>query len=526
MTNYNPKDRDISKMFNPDIIRMGTVWLNSFALGINPGDAPKQLYYYTQAATFVPFPANDEKGNPIIYGAPVLDAYGNVINYTGVEVPDQLFNQSNAVLMSSYGLAIGGAIAPADAVDGMSTYGSTSPRIKGLIGSLSAYQPSLDATSARYTKQVVQIDATTGNAIPQYAFSYRYARSAPATGFANQTIQIGNLVGASGYKPIQLTVNGNAVTYPAPNPTPPVLGAKSGNKTVTQAMVDAYMTSYLNNYYKQVVKLPLHSGWNLVTGTLDDTIDPKTGLPNNRTQLIYGDVAPPDLNLTSPDLYQLRRLSTVTAADGTVTSAWNPGPWDRSEQSMTGIFLGSTDAKPVKALVTGQLIGVMNPLDLDFGFDIKGVMVDNSFGHRSFELFITNLKAYLNQDDPSGNAVPFTTDVLSAMTPSPYANVLSYQSFKDPNSPQVALHQHLQTMFFEIKDAAGNIKRFALTIYLDPTAPRTGGDATPSGTVTPSASLLALATQTNSQNPVIYLIDYDTYMMITNTAPKKKTSTT
>src|SRR5262249_46391101 len=87
-TSYNPKDRDISKMFNPDIIRMGTVWLNSFSL--NGGTGPKQLYYYQQAAAFKPFPAKDDQGNPIVYGSPVYDANGNLIDYTGIEVPTEL----------------------------------------------------------------------------------------------------------------------------------------------------------------------------------------------------------------------------------------------------------------------------------------------------------------------------------------------------------------------------------------------------------------------------------------------------
>ncbi len=62
VTNYNPKDRDISKLFNPDIIRMGTVWLNSFAL--NGGTGPKQLYYYQQAADLHTVPGDRREGQP------------------------------------------------------------------------------------------------------------------------------------------------------------------------------------------------------------------------------------------------------------------------------------------------------------------------------------------------------------------------------------------------------------------------------------------------------------------------------
>src|SRR5438105_13227613 len=104
---------------------MGTVWLNSFTL--NGGAGPKQLYYYQQAATFKPFPANDEKGNPINYGGPVLDAAGNVIDYSGIEVPPELLDKTNADLFKSLGLSIGGTVAPADAQNGMGTYAFTNP---------------------------------------------------------------------------------------------------------------------------------------------------------------------------------------------------------------------------------------------------------------------------------------------------------------------------------------------------------------------------------------------------------------
>src|SRR5262249_49038247 len=149
-----------------------------------------------------------------------------------------------------------------------------------------------------------------------------------------------------------------------------------------------------------------------------------------RTQLIYGDVTAPELNLTQPDPAQLRRLSTNPA------NPWGPGTWDQTPQTMTGVWLGNTSTAPVTATVSGQFLGIMNPLDLDSGFDIKGQIVDNSFGHKSFEIFITNLKSFLNPNDPSGNAVPYLTPVVytgaSAGNPSPYVNILNYQTFKDP----------------------------------------------------------------------------------------------
>jgi hypothetical protein len=52
-----------------------------------------------------------------------------------------------------------------------------------------------------------------------------------------------------------------------------------------------------------------------------------------------------------------------------------------------------------------------------------------------------------------------------------------------------------------------------LTIYLDPTAPRVGGSANPSGSVAPSATMIALANQ-------LYVIDLETFLMIEGTKKK------
>jgi len=75
--------------------------------------------------------------------------------------------------------------------------------------------------------------------------------------------------------------------------------------------------------------------------------------------------------------------------------------------------------------------------------------------------------------------------------------------------------QHLQTMFFAVKDFAGNSKTFALTIFLDSTAPRVGGSANPTGSFNPSASMVALAGQA-------YVIDAEMFAAISLTDPKKK----
>lgn len=528
-TSYNPKDRDLSKMFNPDIIRMGSVWLNSFALGIDPANGPKQLYYYQQAADFKPFPAKDEKGISIDYGGPVKDSFGNVVDYSGIEVPSELFDTSNADLFKSYGLSIGGTVAPAGAVNGMSTFGinnpdgtpsgnKASPRINGLIGPISTYQVSLDATSARYTQSTDT--SANGQSNPQYVFSYRYSKpnaTSDGSTTVNVSLKIGNFVPASTF-PVQLktlNVNSIPVTIPPPvnplsQPVQPVLltgtltsAQNAANKAATDKFnkdLAAYNT-YWKNYFNTPIKLSLREGWNMVTGDLD-------GTGNMRTQLIYGDTIAPDLTITSPDKSQLRRLTTAD-------DHWKPGKWDATAQTMKGVAVGSTDSTPKTTVVSGQFVGVMNPDDLSFGFDLKGEVVDNSFGQKSFGMFIGNLKSYLNPADPS-KPVPFVTSPTDGdgKELTNYSKITNYQSFKDGTNSTVVV-QHLQTMFFAIKDNAGNSKTFAITIYLDPTAPRVGGSANPTGAVSPSVSMISLANQA-------YIIDLETYQMISWTDPKKK----
>jgi hypothetical protein len=137
---------------------------------------------------------------------------------------------------------------------------------------------------------------------------------------------------------------------------------------------------------------------------------------------------------------------------------------------------------------------------------------------RAFEVFISNLKSYLNPNDPSapGSLVPYLTpptdDTFTALPN--YANIANYKTFKDGTNSTTVV-QHLQTIFFAVKDNAGNSKTFALTIYLDPTAPRVGGKSNPSGSVAPSASMIALANEA-------YVIDLETFLMISLTDPKKK----
>ena len=440
-TNYNPKDRDITRMFNPDVINIGTVWLNSYELTGLTGQI-KQLYYYEQQAGFTPFSANeinsrtlqdtlDSSGNPIprIYDGVVKDAFGNIVDYTGIEVPDELRNKTNTQLMDQYGLSIGGVLAPSNAVDGFGNYRRTlsngttvteSPRINGLIGDSSIYQNSVDVTSAKYTNQTVN----------NYTFGYRAAKDANNSGYDNITLKNGNLDGASGYKQLNLTVNGVAV----PNVTAPTTGT----------------TKQIAAFNNTTVKLPLRKGWNLISGNLDTTGKP-------RTLMVYGDVQAPDLNLTTPDVFQLRRQTTDSNG---VVNGFNNGTW------------------------TKNFVGVMNPNDLDIGFFVKGQIVDNSFGARMY----TNTFKSSQFKDATGKY---------KITDEPTSGILDYANYKLQQTGNAydstkTVKSRLDPISWEVTDWAGNKSTFTITIYLDPSAPRTGGSANATGTTTPSATLVSL----------------------------------
>jgi hypothetical protein len=109
-SNFNPKERDITRMFNPDVIRLGTVRYNG-----------KQLYYPEQASNFVPFKV------------------GEAASY----IPKELLGLTNQQMWDRYGLAIGGIVAPANAF--------TDPKIRGLIGDPANYLPDLKLVSAKYS---------------------------------------------------------------------------------------------------------------------------------------------------------------------------------------------------------------------------------------------------------------------------------------------------------------------------------------------------------------------------------------
>jgi hypothetical protein len=112
-SNFNPTNRDVTRVFNRDVILLGTITYNG-----------KQLYYLEQAADFVPFKP------------------GEAPDY----VPPELLGKTNQQLWDAYGLAVGGIVAPANV--------STDPRIRALIGDPSTYLPDLTLLSRKYTNQL------------------------------------------------------------------------------------------------------------------------------------------------------------------------------------------------------------------------------------------------------------------------------------------------------------------------------------------------------------------------------------
>ena len=113
VTNFNPDMNDVTRLFARDIIRMGTIKYQNH-----------QLYYFAQAADFVPFP------NEL------------AADY----VPHQVIDKSNAELWATYGLAIGDVIAPEDAF--------VDESIHALIGEPAVYAPKVRLANRKYTNQL------------------------------------------------------------------------------------------------------------------------------------------------------------------------------------------------------------------------------------------------------------------------------------------------------------------------------------------------------------------------------------
>ena len=111
--NLDIRNRDLTKLFSPDIVRLGTVRFQG-----------QQLYYHEQASDGVPFPAD------------LSPDY----------IPEELIGKTNQEIWDMYGIALGGVVAPEDA--------TTAERVNGLVGSRSEYLPDLRLRSRKYTNQL------------------------------------------------------------------------------------------------------------------------------------------------------------------------------------------------------------------------------------------------------------------------------------------------------------------------------------------------------------------------------------
>lgn len=111
--NWQPLFDDITRNFARDVIKIGLVSHNG-----------GQVYFNEQASDYVPYPsASFVASNPGVKHGPVAAAW----------VPAALLNLTNQQLWDTYGLAIGGTVAPANAV--------ADPLINGLVGPATHYAP-------------------------------------------------------------------------------------------------------------------------------------------------------------------------------------------------------------------------------------------------------------------------------------------------------------------------------------------------------------------------------------------------
>ncbi len=108
------KNRDLETYFSPDIVRLGTVRFNDH-----------QVYYFKQAADYVPFPTTATE--------------------TLTWLPPEIVGKTNSQLWAEFGIAPGGVVAPADAV--------VVAGINGLVGSRATYLPDLELHSDKYTNE-------------------------------------------------------------------------------------------------------------------------------------------------------------------------------------------------------------------------------------------------------------------------------------------------------------------------------------------------------------------------------------
>jgi hypothetical protein len=111
--NWQPLFDDITRNFARDIIRIGLVSHNG-----------QQVYFKEQAYNYVPYPdANFVANNPNVPHGPVAVAW----------VPAALQDMTNQQMWNTYGIAIGGVVAPLNAI--------ADPLINGIVGPATTYSP-------------------------------------------------------------------------------------------------------------------------------------------------------------------------------------------------------------------------------------------------------------------------------------------------------------------------------------------------------------------------------------------------
>jgi hypothetical protein len=135
--NWQPEFDDITRNFARDIVNIGLVSHNG-----------QQVYYTAQAYNYVPYPdatwlANNP--NNSMHG-PLAAAW----------VPSALLDLTNQQLWNTYGLAIGGAVAPMNSVP--------DSRVNGIVGPATQYAPPTYLWSAKW------FDSRKGN----YYLTYSY----------------------------------------------------------------------------------------------------------------------------------------------------------------------------------------------------------------------------------------------------------------------------------------------------------------------------------------------------------------
>jgi G8 domain len=189
---WQPLFDDITRNFARDIIKIGLVSHNG-----------QQVYFNEQAFNYVPYPdANFIAANPTTNHGPVAAAW----------VPAALRNMTNQQLWNTYGIAIGGVVAPMNSVP--------DPLINGIVGPATTYAPPNYLWSQKW------FDDRTGSYYLVYSYwnpalnggagGYVYADESRTDSHGKHLFAATPLQG--GWNVIQrsftYTLNGNQVTQP------------------------------------------------------------------------------------------------------------------------------------------------------------------------------------------------------------------------------------------------------------------------------------------------------------------------